>query len=493
MPFFSVNKNTNLCCGFAKKKRDFFFRRNEYFFVFCFLRHYLEIQSRQSSIKRGDFGIVNIVQEAPTNFPESEITLTSEQTSDVHDESRKFSILSLVLRSINEQTKTNSAVRRAESIPLSERLSKSKSIPDQARALAQALKQAVVQPIRRSIRRRKTSQNGPQSGQFSVELSMESTDSTSPIPSTPPLPLKPTRQTDESSSASSFEIPSSLSPPAKPPRHFSLYCAEEILAAAEVNEEQQQQQQQQDEDEDENEKDLIQETDELVKKVWNLVESFPSTTKDAIPKELIQFADELAKKILHQCQSRISHQIDASHPSQSIVSMHISPVQRTLRPSMIVSHESSRPIVSPILDIVTSTSTPFVTTSVRVTSPSALRMSSDTTVTILTTKSSRRDSVASSSTITVTTDRNDSENDDNDSDNQHNNNNDDDDDDDEQTSTIYQSADYYPSSTTSPSYVSAASTFNRSGTATPIERRDSQRTENDDLLDLERLSQGRRR
>jgi len=470
MPFFSVNKNTNLCCGFAKKK---------------------QIQSRQSSIKRGDFGIVNIVQEAPTNFPESEITLTSEQTSDVHDESRKFSILSLVLRSINKQTKTNSAVTRAESIPISERLSKSKSIPDQARALAQALKQAVVQPIRRSIRRRKTSQNGPQSGQFSVELSMESTDSTSPIPSTPPLPLKPTRQTDESSSASSFEIPSSLSPPAKPPRHFSLYCAEEILAAAEVNEEQQQQQQQP--DEDENEKDLIQETDELVKKVWNLVESFPSTTKDAIPKELIQFADELAKKILHQCQSRISHQIDASHPSQSIVSMHISPVQRTLRPSMIVSHESSRPIVSPILDIVTSTSTPFVTTSVRVTSPSALRMSSDTTVTILTTKSSRRDSVASSSTITVTTDRNDSENDDNDSDNQHNNNNDDDDDDDEQTSTIYQSADYYPSSTTSPSYVSAASTFNRSGTVTPIERRDSQRTENDDLLDLERLSQGRRR
>lgn len=336
----------------------------------------------------------------------------------------------------------HSAVRRTDSIPLSERLSKSKSIPDQARALAQALKQAVVQPLRRSIRRRKESENGPTSGSYPAEFSIESTDSTSPIPSTPPVPVKAVRQTDDSDTSSSIEI-SVLTPPAKPPRHFSLY----------------------------REEDLIEQTDAMVKRVWNLVENFPSRSDESIPNEISEFADDLAKNILRQCRSTLPREKDKSHLSQSIISMHISPVQKPLRPLMVVSHERPKTTVSPILDIVTSTSTPFVTTSVRVTSPSALRVSSDTTVTIVTGRSSS-DKSETTRLLTSALDNNDH-------------------DDDDETSTVYESAECYPSSTTSPSYVSAVSTFYRSGTVTPTERRDSQRTENDYLLDLDRLSQGR--
>lgn len=78
-----------------------------------------------------------------------------------------------------------------------------------------------------------------------TELSLDSYESTSPIAITPP-PAKPPRHSEESASSSSTDI---HSPPAKPPRHFSLYS-------------------------NENEEGLIQQTDNVVKKVLNLVDTF---------------------------------------------------------------------------------------------------------------------------------------------------------------------------------------------------------------------------
>jgi hypothetical protein len=77
------------------------------------------------------------------------------------------------------------------------------------------------------------------------ETSADSFESTSPIAITPP-PAKPPRHNDEADSSSSTEI---NSPPAKPPRHFSLYSTD-------------------------NDEGLIQQTDNVVKKVLNLVDTF---------------------------------------------------------------------------------------------------------------------------------------------------------------------------------------------------------------------------
>jgi hypothetical protein len=148
--------------------------------------------------------------------------------------------------------------------PVGERLIKSKIIPDQARALAHALKHAVVKPLKKSMMTKKKSLDVNSTEQpitptlpnlspiiiensdhFFNETSADSFESTSPIALTPP-PAKPPRHNDEADSSSSTEI---NSPPAKPPRHFSLYA-------------------------NENDEGLIQQTDNVVKKVLSLVDTF---------------------------------------------------------------------------------------------------------------------------------------------------------------------------------------------------------------------------
>jgi hypothetical protein len=152
----------------------------------------------------------------------------------------------------------------SQAVPaVGERLIKSKIIPDQARALAHALKHAVVKPLKKSMTKKKSvdiilndqpithslanrsSATNENSDNLLNEISVDSLESTSPIALTPP-PVKPPRHNDESGSSSPTEI---SSPPAKPPRHFSLYN---------------------------NNKDhtLIQQTDHVVKKVLNLVDTF---------------------------------------------------------------------------------------------------------------------------------------------------------------------------------------------------------------------------
>jgi hypothetical protein len=145
-----------------------------------------------------------------------------------------------------------------------ERLIKSKIIPDQARALAHALKHAVVKPLKKTMMTKKKSLDTNSNEQIIThslsnpspiiiensdnlltETSVDSFESTSPIALTPP-PAKPPRHNDEADSSSSTEI---NSPPAKPPRHFSLYSTD-------------------------NDEGLIQQTDNVVKKVLNLVDTF---------------------------------------------------------------------------------------------------------------------------------------------------------------------------------------------------------------------------
>lgn len=87
--------------------------------------------------------------------------------------------------------------------------------------------------------------------QIALETSVDSFDSTSPLPLTPP-PAKPPRNGDESASSSSAEI---HSPPVKPPRHFSLYANQD-------------------------DEGLIQQTDTAVKKVLSLVDTFGIVSND---------------------------------------------------------------------------------------------------------------------------------------------------------------------------------------------------------------------
>ncbi|CAF1056744.1 unnamed protein product [Adineta ricciae] len=159
-----------------------------------------------------------------------------------------------------------------------ERLIKSKIIPDQARALAHALKHAVVKPLKKSMMTKKKSvdisNNELQAAQaisirsanvnetsepLLAEAPVDSTESTTSLPLTPP-PAKPPRHGDESGSSSSTEI---SSPPAKPPRHFSLYGASSSNNNNNNNN-----------NNNSTDPTLIQQTDNVVKKVLNLVDTF---------------------------------------------------------------------------------------------------------------------------------------------------------------------------------------------------------------------------
>ena len=221
------------------------------------------------------------------------------------------------------------------------------------------------------------------------ELSIDSNESTSPTPVTPPVPAKAARQREDSSSSSSSLDLQSL-PPAKPPRHFSLYKSEHY-------------------------EDLIEQTDQIVKRVLSLVESFGSPgEREKLP---------------------------------SLVTMRVSPQ----RPLMFVSSESS---AKSRLNIVTSNSTPTFTSSIRVSRTSTTLSSASedechssatllakTSLTSLetgnslpSTPSAFEQRRASSPSLT------------------------------DDTQSFYSAL---PSSSTSPSYVSALSTFDTSGTTTP--------------------------
>jgi hypothetical protein len=318
------------------------------------------------------------------------------------------------------------APTRVNQTPVGERFIKSKIIPDQARALANAFKHAIAKPFKNTLVKKNSFDTNEQ--QLSIsnppsnfienpdqqlnELSNDSYESTSPIPLTPPA--KPPRHNDESSSSSSIEINSP--PPAKPPRHFSLYKKEK-------NE------------------DLIQQTDAVLKKVLNLVDTFgtnpnietftvqptriamntdiSSRTKtfdnktdrplsitslpssdDGVPTEIIQLARDLTDNILQnlgkefekhllydklsqleqqQQQQKTSRDNPPSFP-HPIVTTHITPTHSTTRPLMFVSYDTKKP-VSPLLDIVTIKSKPSFITSVTVSSPPQPVVSSITTIT----------------------------------------------------------------------------------------------------------------
>ena len=580
MPSLCSNGNRSLCCGLWGKKRRFWSKISEDEWTCLIDLFYLEYQSRKSSIKRGDFGIVNIVQEATPILPEqepmvsatrldsSQPTTATEQTSQMFDEIRKFDAptSSLVEQSLP-------ATRNAPQIPVVERSFKSKFIPDQARALANAIKQAVVRPLKKSRTKRKSSSDaivGKTNDQsihrssvpvnhLTHELSIDSNESTSPIALTPPPP-KPPRQIEESDSSSSIDI--HLIPPAKPPRHFSLYRHE-------------------------HKEDLIHQTDQIVRRVLHLVDTFgivsPDTNRpneivrsnvetpltstllndssetstltqssdDVIQPEITQLATDLAERIVKESQVSIrsmrtnDRQVqmkrqtkDQTLPilSQAMVSMHVTPARTTLRPLMFVSLDftgTEKKAISLIRDITTTKPKPLVTTSVRVSSPTHILLSSSTTITtsdeeynsnstlisknsitstrssFVQTSSERRtlDSVNNILRQTMTTPSQSIRSDEN----IHQGSATSLTDDHQQCSvilpphpslsetisssisTIYESLDNCPSSETSRSYVTAASSLNGSGTSTPSRRCDSDRTDEDlsDSFEIERSSTGR--
>ena len=318
------------------------------------------------------------------------------------------------------------APTRVNQTPVGERFIKSKIIPEQARALANAFKHALVKPFKNTLVKKNsfdtneqqlTSSNPPSNlienpDQQLNEISNDSCESTSPVPLTPPA--KPPRHNEESSSSSSIEINSP--PPAKPPRHFSLYRKEKH-------------------------EDLIQQTDAVLKKVLNLVDTFGtnpnietftvqptriamntdissitktfdhkaprplsitslSSSDDGIPTEIIQLARDLTDNILQnldkefekhilfdklsqlkqkQQQQETSRDNPPSFP-HPIVTTHITPTHSTARPLMFVAYDTKKP-VSPLLDIVTIKSKPSFITSVTVSSPAQPVVSSIKTIT----------------------------------------------------------------------------------------------------------------
>ncbi|CAF0980387.1 unnamed protein product [Rotaria sordida] len=229
-----------------------------------------EFKSKKSSTKLGDFGIVNIVQETTPTLPDNQSYLTSIQ-SDIYEKQTP-------IQQLTEQTVQmldDIPPIRANQPPVSERLIKSKIIPEPARALANALKHTVVRPLKKTITKKKSFDGNLSEQQiihnhppivhsFSTpssilienndqqlnEISIDSNESTNAIPLTL-SPIKPPRLSDESGSSSSIEINSP--PPAKPPRHFSLY-------------------------KNDHENSLIQQTNNVVKKVLNIVDTFDNDT-----------------------------------------------------------------------------------------------------------------------------------------------------------------------------------------------------------------------
>ena len=182
----------------------------------------------------------------------------------------KILLIDFSLKSNFLPAPTRAAVPSQPVPVVGERLMKSKIIPDQARALANALKHAVVKPLKKSMMTKKKSIEIPSNEQQIIpsistppstivdnsdhtitETSVDSLESTTPIALTPP-PAKPPRHGDESGSSSPTETNSA---PAKPPRHFSLYS-------------------------NNNNDGLIQQTDNVVKKVLNLVDTFGSISEN---------------------------------------------------------------------------------------------------------------------------------------------------------------------------------------------------------------------
>jgi hypothetical protein len=112
MPSLRLSRDRILCCGLFKKKRRILSKINEkhstnkHYFYFKLI--ILEYQSKRSSKKLGDFGIVNIVQEATPITPDNQPIISSnqstineeqttthqlaEQTSQMLDDIRKYKI-----------------------------------------------------------------------------------------------------------------------------------------------------------------------------------------------------------------------------------------------------------------------------------------------------------------------------------------------------------------------------------------------------------------
>ncbi|CAF1132972.1 unnamed protein product [Adineta ricciae] len=573
-----------------------------------------EFQSKKSSKKFGDFGIVNIVQEATPILPDNQPAISSVQSDTLTDQSKTTT------QQLAEQTSQaldDIPSTRVNPTPVGERFIKSRIIPDQARAIANAFKHAVVRPLKRTITKKKsddgahstepplTSSHQPYVHSLSTndhfdqqgnEFSISSCESISQTTFTPP-PAKPPRQNDESDSLSSVDI--TPIPPAKPPRHFSLYSN----------------------------KSLMQQTDTAVKKVLNLADAFgivsnddtdisilrttppdmsqsgnlhvsdslqtlqsfivdasrlvtntdtpvmtksfefeseqprrvnlisssvEKSAKEIVPVKIIHFATELAETILRETQECVTTSTPSSKTSSnntssfphSIVTTHISPTPPSLaRPLMFVSFQTqpgvTPKIVSPLREIVTIKPTPIVTTSVTVVSTPTTLLSSTTSVNanedetdqpvtsasnsnrifnqLESTENTSRESnanfevsIARDNTVffpenadNITSVRSFSGN----YDNSHVSNGSFQDDNNHQpqdtspsttrcstpssssTATLYESLDNFSTSTaTSPTYVSAASTFNTGVTLTPTQHFNSDTSDDDTIESLSQAS-----
>ncbi|CAF4046693.1 unnamed protein product, partial [Rotaria sp. Silwood2] len=249
--------------------------------------------------KRDDFGIVHIAKETTPIELDNEIP--SKQTSSIIDTIVQETPVSPIKLDSNKLEEDLSPSQQQQSTiltteqppqilddisptrtnlpsqtvpPVGERLVKSKIIPEQARALAHALKHAVVKPLKKTIatKKMKSLEINTNESQITHSLSnpssmviensdnivnetyVDSLESISPLTLTPP-PAKPPRHNDESGSSSSIDI---SSPPIKPPRHFSLSSNNN----------------------NNNDDGLIQQTDNVVKKVLNLVDTFGIISDD---------------------------------------------------------------------------------------------------------------------------------------------------------------------------------------------------------------------
>ena len=160
------------------------------------------------------------------------------------------------------------------------------------------------------------------------ETSIDSLESLSPTSLTP-APAKPPRQSDESASSSSTDI---HSPPAKPPRHFTLYG------------------QSQDDEEG-----LIQQTDTVVKKVLNLVDTFGVVPEDDKDMTILR---QTSPPIYVQQASTLS-ELDSQSPvniesSTSVETFVVDPVRVTVTSHAPASSDHfEQPISAPLTVIAT--------------------------------------------------------------------------------------------------------------------------------------------
>ncbi|CAF1554466.1 unnamed protein product, partial [Rotaria sordida] len=249
--------------------------------------------TRRSFRKRDDFGIVHIAKETtpieldneisstkPSSvmdaivqeMPISPIKLDSNKLDEDLQQQQQQQQSTIITteeppQTLDDTSPTRTNLPSQTVTPVGERLIKSKIIPEQARALAHALKHAVVKPLKKTIATKKmksldintnespitqsltnrSSIISENSDNIVNETSVDSYESINPLALTPP-PAKPPRHNDESGSSSSIEI---NSPPIKPPRHFSLSS-----------------------NNNNDDDGLIQQTDNVVKKVLNLVDTF---------------------------------------------------------------------------------------------------------------------------------------------------------------------------------------------------------------------------